>query len=391
MSVPIPPQPPAYMPYSVGPYYDHHHHHNDDYRRDDRRRDDDHGLQFTSVNKNIADGIRDLTSDVVTTSRLVSDGVVKTNDTVVTTGSNIRGDVFNNYKGLSSEITSVDRNVSNGVCKVSDVVNASGASIRGDVSSGVMNIRDSLDRNGIATSTYLTTLSQASSDRDRDILQAIEKNAGEARYNYSVLSATDRQAANDLARDGMQQTYRGITEVLTAVDRNGTAIMRGLEGSGYETRTLINSTNNDMLRGLCHTKGELSQQASSHYASLLLEGQKVKECLSVQMAESKYEALKNKEQLSAQLAASSCEAKYEALKNTQMLSTQLAECCCELKEKVCGVSSKIDDTVRTLDSQRVRDALGVANNELNLLKVMDAARCGSYRRCRSRSRSPERH
>jgi hypothetical protein len=87
------------------------------------------------------------------------------------------------------------------------------------------------------------------------------------------------------------------------------------------------------------------------------------------LAESKYEALKNKEALSAQLAAATCESKYEALKNTQLLSTQLAECCCELKVKVSDVSTKMDDTLRTIDSQRIRDALNTANNEINLLKI----------------------
>jgi hypothetical protein len=47
----------------------------------------------------------------------------------------------------------------------------------------------------------------------------------------------------------------------------------------------------------------------------------------------------------------------------------MMECCCELKTKVGDVSSKIDDTLRTLDNQRVRDALNVANNEINLLKA----------------------
>jgi hypothetical protein len=129
-----------------------------------------------------------------------------------------------------------------------------------------------------------------------------------------------------------------------------------------------------------------------------LEGQKVKELLSMQMAESKYAALKSKDELAIQMAAgineskyealkntlmlekcccevkekitvSSMENKFEALKNTQLLSSQMAECCCEVKEKVQCVSNKLDDTVRVLDSQRLRDALNVANNEVNLLKI----------------------
>jgi hypothetical protein len=115
----------------------------------------------------------------------------------------------------------------------------------------------------------------------------------------------------------------------------------------------------------------------------------------------KYEALKNTERLSTQLSVSSCEAKYEALKNTQALQAQLAECCCEIKEKVSNVQSKIDDTLQTLDSQRIRDALNVANNEINLLRATrhfdrgyGFGGCGYERRCgrsHSRSRSPRRN
>jgi hypothetical protein len=127
--------------------------------------------------------------------------------------------------------------------------------------------------------------------------------------------------------------------------------------------------------------------------------------MSNQMADSKYEALKNKEMLAAQIAAAACESKYEALKNTQTLSSQMAECCCEIKSKIGDVSNKMDDTVRTLDSNRLRDSLNTANNEVNLLKILEHTRGGHgyghgghgynyhdhhYRRDRSRSRSPGR-
>jgi hypothetical protein len=95
-----------------------------------------------------------------------------------------------------------------------------------------------------------------------------------------------------------------------------------------------------------------------------------------------------------QLAASTAEGKYEALKNTQMLSAQLAECCCEIKMKVSDVGTKVDDTVKTLDSNRVRDSLNVANNEINMFRMYE--RFDHHddrrrrRRSRSRSRSPDR-
>ena len=66
--------------------------------------------------------------------------------------------------------------------------------------------------------------------------------------------------------------------------------------------------------------------------------------------------------ISAQMA----EAKYDALKNTQELGKQIAECCCALKEK--------NDS---LDRERLRDGLNTANNDNNILKILEQARQGS--------------
>jgi hypothetical protein len=60
------------------------------------------------------------------------------------------------------------------------------------------------------------------------------------------------------------------------------------------------------------------------------------------------------------------EAKYDALKNTQELGKQIMECCCSLKEK--------NDEI---ESNRLRDGLAAANNDNNMLKVLEQARQGS--------------
>lgn len=363
--------------------------------------------------------------------------------------SNLDKNINESVKDLTRDVANVDRHLSDGVNKTNEMICATGANIKDAIGGSVLGVRDSLDRNGIATSTHLTNLGNSSSDRDRDILTAIERNAnenryssavlgaanrqsssdqtrdvlqavertaGENRYSYAVASATDRQANNDLARDGMNQTNRGINEVITSVDRNGSALISAIQSSSYETRNLVNTGNNSLSNTIVRSGSELTAAASAHYASLLLEQQRAKDALALQLAEAKYEALKNKECLSAQVAASSCDAKFEALKNTQMLekcccevkekiaatasetkyealkntqtlSAQLAECCCEVKGKIGDVSHKLDDTVRTLDNQRVRDALNTANNEVNLLRVLDGTRYRGYGRCRSRSRS----
>ena len=250
---------------------------------------------------------------------------------------------------------------------------------------------------------------QATNDLARDITASgikgttdVLKAISDDRYTTAIAAAAAQQASNDLTRDVLNNMNRstnellksgtdGFTSALMAIERNGDATRELVTQSGYETRTLMNDRANAAVLESHRGFDRLHGQASAQYASLLLEQHKSSDHISRELAEAKYEALKNKEHLSMQLAASSAESKYEALKNTQMLSAQMAECCCEIKMKVSDVGTKVDDTVKTLDSNRVRDSLSVANNEINMYRMyerFDDDR--GRRRRRSRSRSPDR-
>jgi len=107
-------------------------------------------------------------------------------------------------------------------------------------------------------------------------------------------------------------------------------------------------------------KEYLSSKGDSHFAMNQLEMHKVKEGLSAQAAHN-FAALqldqhKNKEAIQAQLA----DAKYDALKNTQFLADKLCECCCEVKQKI--------DLV---DRDRLRDNLLHSRDENSLLRVAE--------------------
>lgn len=384
-----------------------------------------------------------------------------TNQNVTESARNLTHDIGQLDRNLTQTVQGVGSNVSNGVSAVKDTIFATSTGVRDLVSGSASSTKDAVDRTGLAVNSTLTTMEQSSADRGRDILQAIERTSGEARYSNAVLSATDRQASNDLSRDIISQSNRNTNEIVMGVSTGAAAaalsardIAAAVEKNAGEARytmaitgsadrqtmadlardgvaqynrgtsEILNSVSAASIAGLLATNNNghevksLLNQASAgilsssaaQYSSLLLENQKtllesykMKEVLAAQMAESKYEALKNKETLAAQLAecccetkmealknterlaaqmaASSADTKYEALKNTQSLQSQLAECCCELKEKVGHVYNKLDDTVRVLDGNRVRDALSAATNEINLLKAVDYA---------SRRRSPER-
>lgn len=270
-----------------------------------------------------------------------------------------------------SEVTAGSQAAAVGFSKVGSQICASSASTR-----------DVIDRASVSSANNASINALSSADRDRDIqvtsertsakiLQTLERNAGDSRLTSAVLDAANRQATSDLSRDIIMTTDKDAQAVLVAVERNGSINAAAIAAASYQSQALANSTSAMHQAALCGVSEKLSSQAAGQYSSILLEQQKAKECLAYQMSDAKYEALKNKEALSAQLAASSCDSKFEAMKNSQMLSSQLAECCCEIKTKVGDVSGKVDDTLRTLDNQRVRDALTVANSEISLYKALD--------------------
>jgi hypothetical protein len=265
----------------------------------------------------------------------------------------------------------------------------------------------------LADDRYLGSVADAASrqainDLARDITASgvkgttdVLKSIADDRYTAAISAAATQQASNDLTRDVLNNMNRstnellkantdGFTSSLMAIERNGDATREMVTSSGYETRTLMNDRANAAVLESHRGFDRLHGQSSAQYASLLLEQHKSSDHISRELAEAKYEALKNKDHLSMQLAASSAEGKYEALKNTQMLSAQLAECCCEIKTKVSDVGTKVDDTVKTLDSNRVRDSLSVANNEINMYRMYERFDDRGRGRRRSRSRSPDR-
>ena len=107
-------------------------------------------------------------------------------------------------------------------------------------------------------------------------------------------------------------------------------------------------------------KEYLASKGDSHFAMNQLELQKVKEGLTFQAAQNfaslQLEAAKTAGLISAQMA----EAKFDGLKNTQFLADKMSECCCEVKMKIDHV-----------DRDRLRDNLIVEKSETNLLKVAE--------------------
>ena len=104
-----------------------------------------------------------------------------------------------------------------------------------------------------------------------------------------------------------------------------------------------------------HAAG-LAKQLDNHYSSLLLEQQKSKELITLQLHEAKYEALKHKMEL----------------------SKEMGDCCCEIKQKVDQRAQDVIGVVDTLDRNRLRDEINTTSNENNLLKFAEFGPFGGY-------------
>ncbi len=238
-----------------------------------------------------------------------------------------------------------------------------------------------IERNG----SNAVNASQAASGT---LLGSIERNAGEGR----VTTVTSQGFLDTKIADTRHSILNALTnstgEVHGEIVQSSNILSKAINDSAWETRTALSTGFSGLVVGQEKTKSDLSRQAGDQYASLMLEQQKMGQFLSSkqdnQFAMTQMEILKSKSELAAQsaqqfsisqleqqklgalVAAQMAEAKYDALKNTQDLGKQIMECCCSLKEK--------NDEI---ESNRLRDGLAAANNDNNMLKVLEQARQGS--------------
>jgi hypothetical protein len=251
---------------------------------------------------------------------------------------------------------------------------------------------------------------QASADSARDLAIAIERNGANAvnasqNASGTLLGSIERNAGENRVTTVTSQGFLDtkITDtrhsIINALNASG-AEMHGevvqmsnilgkaINDTAWETRSALSAGFSAGIVGQEKAKSDILKQGADYYANLLLEQQKMGQFLSSKQdnhfAMTQMEILKSKselatqsaqqfsisqlesQKLSALVSAQMAEAKYDALKNTQELGKQIMECCCSLKEK--------NDEI---ESNRLRDGLAAANNDNNMLKVLEQARQGS--------------
>lgn len=389
-------------------------------------------MQNSALTSNIYDGTnktifavsdtqRQLTSELSGVTKNINDTTSKIVESVESHSLGLRDAIERGHSGISG---AVERNGANGM----NATERTAGQINTAIERNGGNIMSAIERvagEGRLTTTVVDAASrQAANDSARDILAAVERNGGASvasskdAYN-GLLASIERNSGENrmttITADGANQSR------MADVRRDITSNLISLEG---EVLASINKNHGDMITAVGNSAWETRQNQNTHYASLLSEGQKSAAATALQGAQfysslllenqklvhnldnkgdghfaalmskqdNHFAALlleqqKSKECLTLQLQ----DAKYEALKNKCDLSKEMAECCCEVKMKIDQRGQDVINTVDTLDRNRLRDEVNTINNENTILRLLDHDR-GYYRgRGRhSRSRSPRR-
>jgi hypothetical protein len=406
------------------------------------------------INANLNEAQRFLTGEIADVNKNIYDTIAQNAIAIERTSAN----GMSTTERVNSQLaTAIERNGANGMNttertsgQVSSAVERSAGQVGSAVERNGGQIMTAIERvagEGRLTTTIADSASrQAANDSARDILRAVdrvgsdavgttkegfssvmssvERNSGENRVQTLIAAGQTDAKLLDVRHSILNDVNRSASEILAASTQSLNVLTKHVTDGAWEGRTAMASGFQNLGEENLRTKHDLAQQASTYYASSLLEGQK-NQALLAQQASTHYATYLLEEQKSTALLANKqdnhfaallskqdnhfaallleqqkskeCltlqlqDAKYEALKNKCDLSKEMAECCCEIKMKVDQRGQDVINTVDTLDRNRLRDEVNTINNENNILKLLDHGYgYGRGRGRHSRSRSPRR-
>lgn len=186
------------------------------------------------------------------------------------------------------------------------------------------------------------------------VTDSVERNGMESRIESQGQSRDDRATTERMGHRNVDATERFGLFTRDAVDRN----LHAIDKNGCDTRTMI---------------------ADYGYRNLL-EGQKVLSAVQIQACETREvvkdrasilerQAADNFAVITRQAAENTHKIELNAQKNANDLQMHLSECCCELKELVREKSDEEKTLILKLDSDRIRDELNRAREELTALRL----------------------
>jgi hypothetical protein len=245
-----------------------------------------------------------------------------------------------------------------------DSTNVVGAAVRDNS----LNNKEAIERNGIAS---------------RD---AVERNGEATRDQVHVTSSNVKDMVTDFGnRNAM------------AIERNHGMNIATQERIAGELRNFLDRNNSTTILSIkentleiCKAKGALERQAADNTSLLKYKALKNK-CELEKQASDNYaaiqtKAIENKAAITKQASEYHAADQLLAFQNKEALSKQLADCCCDLKQlvtkqhceikeinladtteilgKVNHEASETQQLIRTNETERIRDELAAARQEL---------------------------
>jgi len=355
----------------------------------------------TKTTNAVNDAQRLLTSEITGVNKNIFDTIAQNAVSIERTGANAVHATERNATQITQAVERNGGNITTAIERVAGegrlTTTVTDAASRQAANDSARDILRAVDRVGSDATANIK-------DTHNGLLGAIERNAGENRVQtLTSAGQTDFKLA-DIRHAILNDVNRSANELLGANTQNLNSITKSVTDAAWEARSGMAAGFQNVAEEHLRTKHDLASQAGQQYASLLLENQKlahfsdkqhdnhfaamisktdnhfatllleqqkVKECLAQQAAQnfavSQLENQKIRESITLQLQ----EAKYEALKNKNELSKELGDCCCEIKQKVDQRTQDVIGVVDTLDRNRLRDEVNTTNNENNLLKFME--------------------
>ncbi|NDG73643.1 MAG: hypothetical protein EBY32_20535, partial [Proteobacteria bacterium] len=219
--------------------------------------------------------------------------------------------------------------------------------------------RDIINQLSNAESALLGSIQTTS----QNILNTATNTAWEGRQNTNNLFAT---LSSDIQRGNAATQLQNANAYASTLleHQKANALLSAQNAQSYASIILEEQKNKEHLSAKSDMQfAALVSKTDGHYSNIMLEQHKVKECLAAQAAQqfavSQLESQKIKEHLSTQMA----DAKYEALKNKMELSQQLAECCCSIKEKVDAKGTEITTLINDIETDDLRQENTVLSTE----------------------------
>lgn len=201
---------------------------------------------------------------------------------------------------------------------------------------------------------------RSSYDRTADILAASERrgHAQENRdfnsTNYVLNAIRDQSAVNLAAAERNSDAIRDTTAVL------------GIQSEKIQNENqMMHSGNYRHLSEIMYHQHHRSERDHGH---VMREFCKVEGRLERELLHSRADAADRFAKLELQAANNFAAVQLEAMRNRTDILNKLEECCCEVKERVATSEANIKDLIKTVDAERLRDALKTAETKNLILE-----------------------